>query len=163
METIYRSSKIFLRVSLSILLWLSITKSLDAQEWYNANWQYRSPVTVTNPGGTTLSDFQVKVTLSTGNFDFTRVLNDGSDIRLTASDGTTLIPFWIEPDNWNYPTSVVIWVKVPSIPGSGAETVYLYYGNPSPPAPNLTPVETPPVGPFGKALDNYIIPIGDDG
>ena len=105
MGTIYRSSKIFLRVSLSILLWLSITKSLDAQEWYNANWQYRSPVTVTNPGGTTLSDFQVKVTLSTGNFDFTRVLNDGSDIRLTASDGTTLIPFWIEPDNWNYPTS----------------------------------------------------------
>ena len=122
-----------LRVLTSVILTglLSI-QFLSAQGWYNPSWQYRSPVTVSNPGGTVLSDFQVKVTLTGGtggNFDFTKARSDGSDILFTGSDGTTLISFWIE--SWNPPTSATIWVKVPSVAAYPSTTVvYLYYNNP---------------------------------
>ena len=82
------------------------------------------------------------------------------DIRLTSSDGTTLIPFWIE--SWVYPTSATIWVKVPSIPISGT-TVYVYYGNGSPTIPSSDPVETPPIGPFARAAGNPVVPSGATG
>ena len=83
---------------------------------------------MTNSTGSTLSNFQVHVTLSSS-FDFTKPKSDGSDVRMTAGDGTTQIPFWIE--SWNAAgQSASIWVNVPSIPSAGA-TVYLYYGNAS--------------------------------
>ena len=94
--------------------------------WYNAGWQYRNEVTVSNPGGTSLSDFQVKITLD-GTFDFNKAKPDGSDIRFTSGDGVTIIPYWIE--TWNKSgTSATLWVKVPIVPISGT-TVFMYYGN----------------------------------
>jgi Domain of unknown function (DUF2341)/Kelch motif len=100
--------------------------SLNAQTWMSDNWAHRRLVTISNPGATVLSGYQVKITLINSTFNFNDAKNDGSDIRLTASDGATLIPFWIE--EWNFGTQATIWVKVPSIPTSGT-TVYLYYGN----------------------------------
>lgn len=136
---------------------LLTTQTLVGQEWYSSNWQYRMPVAVSNPGTLGLWDFQVQIDLaSPGNFDFNKCLGDGSDIRLTASDGKTLIPFWIE--YWS-PSSATIWVKVPNIPISGT-TIYLYYGNASPSIPSSNPVETPPVGPYDRAEANPIIPFG---
>ena len=105
------------------LLFLDVA---SAQGWYDASWAYRRSVTVSNPGATALTDHQVKITL-TGSFDFNNAKDDGSDIRLTASDGTTLISFWVE--EWNkVGEQATLWVKVPSVPTSGT-TVYLYYGN----------------------------------
>jgi hypothetical protein len=52
-------------------------------------------VSIANPGGTPLSGYQVHVALGSG-FDFTKVRANGADIRFTASDGVTLLPFWIE-------------------------------------------------------------------
>lgn len=130
-----------------------------AQGWYDANYEYRSLITIPNPGTTELFDFQVQVKLDKNNFDFSAALNDGSDIRLTSSDGTTLIPFWIE--SWSS-VSGSIWVKIPSLPVSGA-TAYLYYGNPAPTIPSSTPVDTPPVGPFTRVTGNPINPIGAEG
>ena len=96
--------------------------------WLNSSWQYRSTVSIANPGGTTLSAYQVHVVLGAG-FDFTKVQANGADIRFTASDGVTLLPFWIE--SWSAGSSrASLWVKVPSIPSTGA-TVYMYYGDPS--------------------------------
>jgi hypothetical protein len=55
--------------------------------------------------------------------------NDGGDIRFTDSDGTTLLPYWVEgPIN---ASNTKIWVKVPQIPANGTKTIYLYYGNPN--------------------------------
>ena len=55
-------------------------------------------------------------------FDFTKAQSNGGDIRFTASDGVTLLPYWIE--SWNAgSSSASLWVKVPSIPAAGA-TVY---------------------------------------
>ena len=103
----------------------SIT-TVNAQPWIGDSWAYRRLITISNPGTTVLTDYQVKITLTNSTFNFNHAKNDGSDIRLAASDGTTLIPFWIE--EWNFGTQATIWVKVPSIPISGT-TVYLYYGN----------------------------------
>lgn len=101
------------------------TELVTAQSWYSSDWLYRRAVTVSNTTGSALTDHQVQITLNSS-FNFTSAKGDGSDIQITASDGTTLLPFWIE--SWKSPTSASVWVKVPSIPTSGT-TVYLYYGN----------------------------------
>jgi subtilase family serine protease len=94
--------------------------------WLNPAWTYRSSVTVANPGGTTLTAYQVHVALG-ASFDFTKALPNGEDIRFTANDGTTALPFWIE--SWNPAgSSASLWVKVPSIPATGT-SLYMYYGN----------------------------------
>ncbi len=97
--------------------------------WYDPAWSGRLAVTVGNSGGTDLADFQVHVVLD-NSFDFTKAKSDGSDVRFTGSDGTTLINnFWIEKwDSVN--KSASIWVKAPSLP-VGNTTLYLYYGNAS--------------------------------
>src|ERR1700730_1158205 len=98
----------------------------QSSTWLDSAWTYRSAVTVSNPGGTTLTAYQVHVVL-TSSFDFTKAQSNGSDIRFTNSDGVTLLPFWIE--GWNpASSSASLWVNVPSIPSAGT-TLYMYYGN----------------------------------
>ena len=91
-------------------------------------WYWRRPVTITNTSGSELTDFQAKISLNNSNFDFTNAKSDGSDLRITSSDGVTQIPFWIE--EWNaVGNTATIWVKVPSIPTPAGTTIYIYYGN----------------------------------
>jgi len=120
-----------------------------------AGWDYRMPVEISNPCAEDLFGYQVLITLD-NSFDFTLAQADGSDIRVTAEDGVTLIPSWIE--KW-IPASdyAGIWVKVPEIPVSGT-TLYLYYGNSSLPGPDL--VEVGPIGPWDRPATNPIIPAG---
>jgi N-acetylneuraminic acid mutarotase len=125
MKANYYSLTRALFITTVVMIGLLTTQFLTAQGWYDTDWEYRREVTVDNPGGTALTDYQVLVTLD-GSFDFSKANADGSDIRLTASDGITLIPFWIE--EWIDGTQATIWMNVPSIPTSGT-TVYLYYGN----------------------------------
>ena len=105
------------------------TSSIVAQGWLDG-WLYCSSVTVSSVG-TVVSNFQVKISLNnTDNSSvFQYAKTDASDIRITGSDGTSLIPFWIE--NWTAGTSASIWAKVPSIPASGTTTLFIYYGNQS--------------------------------
>jgi hypothetical protein len=103
-------------------------KAPPGEDWLDPAWQYRKPVSVTNPGGIVLSDFQVRVALD-NSFDFANAKTDGGDLRFTGDDGLTVIPFWIE--SWD-PTNkkAILWVKIPSIPSVGV-SLFLYYGNPS--------------------------------
>jgi len=101
---------------------------VNAQSWYNTAWAYRNAVTITNSSGGTLTDFQVHVTLD-ASFNFSKAQSTGADLRVTNSNGTTLLSFWIE--SWSQAgSSASIWVKIPSIPSAGG-TIYLYYGNPT--------------------------------
>jgi len=109
-------------VFLIVVLFLSPV--LSAGTWWDSNWEYRKAITVTNLSGTELTDYQVKVTLS---YD-SGMQQDFDDIRFTSSGGTTLISHWRE--SYTASSSVVFWVKVPSIP-TGGTTIYMYYGNPS--------------------------------
>jgi Domain of unknown function (DUF2341)/Secretion system C-terminal sorting domain len=73
-----------------------------------------------------LTDYQVRISLD-NTFDYANAASNGSDIRITAADGITEIPFWIE--EWNaVGSTATIWVKVPSIPSEGTN-IYLYYGS----------------------------------
>jgi hypothetical protein len=128
--------------------------------WLDPAWSDRSSVTISNPGQSDLTDYEVQITLGSS-FPFSSANSDGSDIRVTAADGVTLIPFWIE--TWTPGTQQgSLWIKVPEIPAVGT-TVFLYYGNPSAVASPPVPVAGPPLGPFTKAQGNPIVPIGDPG
>ena len=97
--------------------------------WLN-DWSYRRAITITEQSGGTLTDYQVKVSLNSSNFDFSKANADGSDIRFTEDDGTTLLNYWIE--EWdNTSEEAIIWVKIPSILANGDITIYIYYGNTS--------------------------------
>ena len=115
-----------LRWLATILAGMLMTHNSDAQSWYNAYWQYRTTVMVNNSGGE-LNDFQVQLVLDS-EFPWSHVTEDGRDIRFTASDGQTELPYWIE--QWNHGTGASVWVRVNSIAASpSATTLYLYYGN----------------------------------
>jgi len=146
---------LFFAVALSAFL--TFTVSVGAQEWYDEAWHYRVEVTIENLCSETLTGYQVQVLLDSS-FALDNALPDGSDLRVTDSDGITLIPFWIE--EWDYMSSASIWVKVPSMALEGA-TIYLYYGNQSPPGPQL--VEVPPTGMWQKHPDNPVYLIDDPG
>ena len=67
------------------------------------------------------------VTLNSSNFDFSLAKTDGSDVRFTHSDGTTVLKYWVE--SWSSASQLAyVWVRVPSLV-NGDTTIYLYYGN----------------------------------
>lgn len=84
-------------------------------------------ITITN-NGPDLTDFQVSFTLDTAALIRAGKMRSlGEDIRVTDSDKTTLLPFWVESINT---ATTKIWVKVPLIK-TGTKTIYMYYGNPN--------------------------------
>lgn len=91
------------------------------QDWWNANWKQRSPITIQNTGNT-LTNYQIKLNL---NHD-SDMQNDFDDLRFIESDHSTLLSHWIEHKNPG--SSASIWIKIPSL-SSGATTIYAYYGN----------------------------------
>ena len=115
------------RCYLSVLVALAFVPQVHGQAWLNNQWGFRCPVTVVNNSGSTLTNYQVDVSLGS-TFNFAAALSNGADVRFTASDGVTPLNFWIA--SWNSPSSANIWVLVPSLPTSGT-TIYLYYGNPA--------------------------------
>ncbi len=91
--------------------------------WYDSNWGYRKPITISNNTASALTNFQVSVAVT-----FVASMNiDFSDLRFTASDGTTLLNSWLEAKTNS--ASATVWVKIPSIPASDSATIYMYYGN----------------------------------
>ena len=63
--------------------------------WYDLAWHYRSPVIISNTGSS-LPYYQILVKLDGGNFNFNLAKADGADIRVTHSDGTTELKYWLE-------------------------------------------------------------------
>lgn len=120
----YYTGNLFI-VVLTVIVLLSAIP-VNAQDWFDSNWEYRREVTVTNPVGSELTDFQIQITLD-ASFDFSTANSDGSDIRVTENDGTTALSFWVE--YWDATgQQASIWVKAPTISISGT-TFFLYYGN----------------------------------
>ena len=91
--------------------------------------RYGREITITNHLEETLIDYQIKITLSSSNFDFSKAEPDGSDIRFYDSYGWKL-DYWIE--FWDaINEEAIIWVKVPIINPEGETKIYMYYGDPS--------------------------------
>lgn len=97
-----------------------------------AGWAYRQEVTIGNSGGS-LSNYQLKLSLNSANFDFSKPQPAGQDLRFTDADGATLLDYWVE--GYDAAAQVAnVWVKVPAIAASSNKTIYLYYGNPQAPS-----------------------------
>jgi hypothetical protein len=75
-----------------------------------SGWSYRRAVDLSP--ATAVGDYQVLVTLTTGIMGnpYANVQADGSDIRFTASDETTLQDYWVE--SWDSSGTSTIWVEV---------------------------------------------------
>ena len=106
---------------------LNIAKAADT--WLTG-WNYRTPLILDNVGTSTPSGFQTRIVLqgndiSKSNFlDFRKTASNGSDIRITSSDKTTLIPFFIE--NWDSTNKIaVLWA---STTPTSINTAPEYYG-----------------------------------
>ena len=72
------------------ILSLSINSRISCQAWYDTDWKYRSIITVSNPIGEPLQDFQIQITLD-NSFDFSKTNPDGSDILMTSADGEVIL------------------------------------------------------------------------
>jgi len=93
-------------------------------------WSYYRSITITNGLSQALTDYQVNFTLDTANLiSQGKMRSDCGDLRVTQSDGQTLLPYWIDPSTCNT-NKTMIWTKVPSIPASSSITIYVWYGNP---------------------------------
>jgi len=84
-----------------------------------------------------LHDYQIRIVVHYGSGEDSgehvycneKCKPDFSDIRFTAEDGATQLPYWMEEKvDGDY---AVFWVKVPYIPKYPGKTyIYVYYGNP---------------------------------
>ena len=87
------------------------------------NWNpQRKPITINNTSGSSLTDYQVKLTIPFA----PEMNNDFSDLRFASSDGTSL-SYWLESSTPGQTAN--IWIKTNL--ATGANIVYMHYGNPN--------------------------------
>jgi len=94
-----------------------------AAEWYDQNWTKRKRVRLTNNTAViaTNTPFRFDVTFDSD------MQSDFDDLRFTDSSGTTSISYWLE--SYSASATGTVWVKVPNLPASSFEDVFMYYGN----------------------------------
>ena len=103
--------------------------------WFSTNWGYRKQHTIAGASGAG-TNYQISVNVHFGSgtdnsadvYLNGKCKDDFSDIRFTASDGITLLNYWIESKTVS--NIAKVWVKVQEDLGSN-RNVYIYYGNPS--------------------------------
>ncbi|MES2579526.1 MAG: DUF2341 domain-containing protein [Pseudomonadota bacterium] len=103
--------------------------TLAHAEW-NADWAQRKKISINAVGiSQAISQPSVVVRLHSGNFDFTSVNIDGSDLRFIGQDDKTELKYFIEKfDAVN--ELAIIWVQVPQISGADKDAhFWLYFGN----------------------------------
>jgi len=120
------------------LAWLPRTGAAAESSWWNDDWSYRKPITLdTSAKGADLAQsigrVPLLIRLHSGNFQFDGIAKDGADLRFIGSDGKTPLNYQIESFD---PVLGVgqIWLDVPELPASGAQTIWMYYGNSKAPA-----------------------------
>jgi len=105
-----------------------------------SGFTYRKPITLINTSDQPLFNTQIKIKIAespsaTSSYDVqcdNKIQAGFTDIRFTAADGTTPLPYYIEKITGSSPNRIAYtWVKVPQLPASQTITIYLYYGNPN--------------------------------
>lgn len=99
--------------------------------WYNASWDYRVKLTVASSQvSADLTDFPVYVDLSDFPAQFfSNVNSDGSDIRVTKSDGTTEVPREIVFITTGSSIGEMHFKASGTLSSSSDTDFYIYYGN----------------------------------
>lgn len=109
---------------------MSLSVSISAQAEWNADWTAHKKISINAQGVTPAVDhFPVVIRLHSGNFDFSTVNDDGSDLRFIAADDKTELKYHIEKfDAVN--ELAVIWVQVPKIDAAVKDAfITVYSGN----------------------------------
>ena len=92
------------------------------------NWGYKKPVNVTENSDSSLTDYQISLTVDTATLiSAGKMQTDCDDIRFTDSDEATELSYWLE--SGCNTSNTKIWVKMPSLSASSTKTIYMYYGN----------------------------------
>ncbi len=115
-------------IALMVLVCASFVSSVYA-EW-NADWTAHKKISINAQGvKPAVDNFPVVIRLHSGNFDFSTVNDDGSDLRFIAADDKTELKFHIEKfDALN--ELAVIWVQVPKIDAAAKDAyITVYSGN----------------------------------
>ncbi|MCP5335882.1 MAG: CCXG family PEP-CTERM protein [Oceanospirillaceae bacterium] len=115
-----------MRLVALLLLW---ALALPSQAYWHCSWPYRTAVNIKENTGTTLNNYQVKITITAANLNSAYAwTGNGYDLRVLDADDNTQLDFWIE--SWSQSTkTAVIWVRFASLTASQNRAVYLYYGN----------------------------------
>jgi hypothetical protein len=108
-------------------------------------WTHRKSITlkasqIEAPNDTVLTDFPVVVSVIDAQLA-DAALASGTDIVFTGDDKTTVLAREIERFD-PIADALVAWVKVPALSATTDTTIYVYYGNPSPPDGNAEAVWT---------------------
>ena len=112
------------------------TVTMDAAKTVTANfdlalpgWDFQRQITIDNTLNTNvLTNFQILVTLATvTEIAAGQMRSDCGDVRFTDTDGTTIIPHWLESGCDT--TTTQFWVNVPTIPANSTANIFIYYGN----------------------------------
>ena len=111
-----------------IFMLIIFAPMLAHAEW-SADWTVRNKVTINTQVATDAAQRPVVVRLHSGNFDFTSVNIDGSDIRFIATDDKTELKYFIEKfDAVN--ELAIIWVQLPATKADDKDAhFWLYSGN----------------------------------
>jgi len=106
---------------------LTLTSQLAVA--HDCDWPFKTPVTISNTTGGTLTNYQTRVNISAATLQSGYVWSaDGSDLRVLDQDDTTELTFYIE--KWDAGSNTaIVWVTVPSMTAFEDHTVYLVYGN----------------------------------
>jgi len=100
-------------------------------------WTYRKSVTISRASGA-VTNYQMKLLVGESSGASGEDVDCGghclssfNDLRFTASDGVTLLDYWIESISGTTPNQLAtVWIEFDSI-GTSATTFYMYYGNSS--------------------------------
>jgi hypothetical protein len=104
--------------------------------WLSPSWKYRKSHVI-NPSSGAGTGYQVKIVAHYGSgvdsggdvYLNGKCRSDFADLRFTASDGVTLLSYWIEEKvDGDHAT---IWVKVNDDLSTNPAQIFLYYGNPT--------------------------------
>jgi len=118
----------------------TLDQSFGSGVYWLSGWKYRKEHNISGSTVGALSDYQVKIVAHYGSGSDSgqdvylngHCQSDFDDVRFTASDGSTLLDYWIVEDEVYSGDNATFWVKVPSIPASSDNvTIYIYYGNSS--------------------------------
>ncbi len=122
-------------LSLAICFLLGLSSGVKA--WYSdTSWLYRKSFVIDHTkvsGGVDLVNFPVLISLTDADLKYSSHggkvgKTDGTDILVTASNGSTKLDHEIE----YYASStgqLILWVRVPTLLAASDTTLYLYYGN----------------------------------
>lgn len=89
---------------------------------------YYEPITVSNASASTLTNQQIMLVVNTAvPIAAGKMSADGHELRVTNSDCSVEYSFWLEPGTINS-TLTNLYVKFPSLPAGGSDTIRLHYG-----------------------------------